>query len=168
MDFIVENYLWIVLLIIIILMAIVGYIAEKTEFIKKNEKTVKKPKEKKKKIEQPVIIEDKGIDELLKNANKKDKTANIIEGDSVPLADDLMTPLVSEPIANDIDEPVSADLMTPLTSDPAAANTDAVDQSLFAPLDSTTTTNVVEGPVEPVQEVDGSANVSDDEDIWKF
>ena len=188
MNFIVENYLWIIIAIVVILMAVVGYIAEKTEFIKKTEKPAKQPKEKKKKVEEPIVIEDKGIDELLQKATKKskNKTANIIESDSAsdlmtPLvsdttdnaaqvSEDLMAPLVSEPVADNITEPVSDDLMAPLTNDSVVENTDTVDQSLFAPLDSTaeTTNEVVEGPVEPIQEVDGSSNIVDDEDIWKF
>ena len=36
MEFITENYLWIILIIIVVLMAVVGYVAEKKDFIKKN------------------------------------------------------------------------------------------------------------------------------------
>jgi len=65
-EFFEENYLWLILIAIFILMAIVGYIAERTGFINRN-KVIKS----KRSNELPIIIEDKGIDELLKeNADK--------------------------------------------------------------------------------------------------
>jgi len=65
-EFFEENYLWLILIAIFILMAIVGYIAERTGFINRN-KVIKS----KRSNELQIISEDKGIDELLKeNADK--------------------------------------------------------------------------------------------------
>ena len=54
MDFIVDNYVWFIVVGIIILMAVIGYIADKTDFGRKGkdedtkEKKVEKPKKEKK------------------------------------------------------------------------------------------------------------------------
>ena len=47
MEFLQENFLWIMIAIIVILMAIVGYIADKTGFISKSDKVSKETKQKK-------------------------------------------------------------------------------------------------------------------------
>ena len=53
MDFIVDNYVWFIVVGIIILMAVIGYIADKTDFGRKGkeeatkEKKVEKPKKEK-------------------------------------------------------------------------------------------------------------------------
>jgi len=159
MDFIAENYLWIILIVIVILMAIVGYIAEKTEFIKKAENPVKPKKvkeEKKEKIEQPIVIEDRGIDELLKDAVSKSSelpeinTEDIVQPEISPLNDDIMSPLVSEPVEDN----------------------GTIDESLFAPLESNNeTTDFAQVDVTPLQDIEVNVDapvVNEEEDIWKF
>lgn len=163
MDFITQNYLWIIIFIIVILMAIVGYIADKTEFIKKSEKNIKPKKEEK---EQPIVIENEGIDELLKKTtkksskskNKEEKADQVIESEVTPLNDDIMSPLVSEPINED--------------------NT-TIDESLFAPLESSEINNsngeindelkpIEVTPLENIETNDEIPVVNEEEDIWKF
>ena len=79
MEFLQENFLWIMIAIIVILMAIVGYIADKTGFISKSDKVSKETKQKKEeKKDVPIVIEDKGINELTKKTmdpiyNKEEK-----------------------------------------------------------------------------------------------
>ena len=56
LNFIVENYIWILIIGIVILMTIIGYIADKTEFgknkpVKEKKEKVKKEKKKKEKDE---------------------------------------------------------------------------------------------------------------------
>lgn len=165
MEFITENYLWILLIIIVVLMAVVGYVAEKKDFIKKGVK-VEKPK--KEKVEEtPIVIEDKGIDELLKNAvdndSKKDKKKNKKE--------EVVLEPVMEPINevnSDIDvNAMNDDLMSPLVSEPVNED-NAVDESLFAPLETTEAAselNPIEVSALPEEE---PAVVNAEEDIWKF
>ena len=163
MEFITENYLWIILIIIVVLMAVVGYVAEKKDFIKKGVK-VEKPK-KEKVEEKPIVIEDKGIDELLKNAvdndSKKDKKENKKE--------EVILEPVMEPI-NEVNSDVAAmndDLMSPLVSEPVNED-NAVDESLFAPLETTEAVselNPIEVSALPEEE---PAVVNAEEDIWKF
>lgn len=161
MDFIAENYLWIILIIIIVLMAIVGYIAEKTEFIKKTENPGKlKVKEKKTEKEQPIVIEDKGIDELLKDAVNKSSEIqlnNTVQSE-MPLTDDIMSPLVSESPIED---------------------NGTIDESLFAPLEQANdvsneierTSDFTPVDVTPLQDIETSEEIpviNEEEDIWKF
>lgn len=163
MEFITENYLWILLIIIVVLMAVVGYVAEKKDFIKKG---VKVEKTKKEKVEEkPIVIEDKGIDELLKNAvdndSKKDKKENKKE--------EVILEPVMEPI-NEVNSDVAAmndDLMSPLVSEPVHED-NTVDESLFAPLETTEAAselNPIEVSALPEEE---PAVVNAEEDIWKF
>ena len=60
LNFIVENYIWILIIGIVILMTIIGYIADKTDFGKEK---MKKEKTKKEKIEEPTSIEN-SVDEM--------------------------------------------------------------------------------------------------------
>lgn len=143
MEFIIENYLWILISIIVVLMGIVGYIADRTGFIKKSEKP-KQPKQSKQvkekntnQMEQPIIIEDKGIDELLKNSEKN--TSQMEK-----------------------EENINSDISTPLEEN---ANIEEVDQSLFAPLESNET-ELKSVDVTPLEEIDNAP--STEEDIWKF
>lgn len=56
--FLLENYVWIIVGVIIVVMTIIGYIADKTDFGNKKEKPVKKQKESNiEKIEEPVLEE---------------------------------------------------------------------------------------------------------------
>ena len=45
MDFIVDNYIWFIVIGVVILMAVIGYIADKTDFGRKgkNEDAVEQP-----------------------------------------------------------------------------------------------------------------------------
>ena len=48
MDFVIENYIWFLIIGVILVMALIGYIAEKTDFVKEKEPKEKKPKKQKK------------------------------------------------------------------------------------------------------------------------
>lgn len=167
MDFIIENYVWFIVVFVIIVMAIIGYFADKTDFGRKIEKKEKKQnntkeeKQKKQKNEK-IKVEAKGINELTQNIAENNKDAvstnqdeNVVNIDQIKEQEKLQT----MPIDNE-----------------------NIDQSLFAPLTDTPseeqTNDVVNSPVElkniePTNinnEVinNNEKNVSEDEDIWKF
>lgn len=151
MDFIVENYLWIIIFIIVILMAIVGYIAEKTDFIKKSDKP--KKEKIKKQQDQPIVIEDKGIDELLEK-----NTKNSVEKQN-----------------NDFIQMPSNDVTNPIINEPITEDNTTIDESLFAPLESSNSVNNEEinelNPIEVTKLEDNESDnqvVTEEEDIWKF
>jgi len=81
MDFVIDNYLWFVVGGIVLLMIIIGYFAEKTNFGKKP-LSEKKPKKETKEIEvpeeteEPIIteVQDQGINDMLSEAVEEDLT----------------------------------------------------------------------------------------------
>lgn len=163
MDFIVDNYVWFIVVGIIILMAVVGYIADKTDFGRKGkdedtkEKKVEKPKKEKKIKEkkEKIKVEAKGINELTQEVAENNKV-------DVQESNDLN---VVEPVQN------------------VQVNNENIDQSLFAPLtdnvnevipqnneavENTELKNVEPAKLEnPIQE-NNNQTVAEDEDIWKF
>ena len=163
MDFIVDNYVWFIVVGIIILMAVVGYIADKTDFGRKGkdedtkEKKVEKPKKEKKVKEkkEKIKVEAKGINELTQEVAENNKV-------DVQESNDLN---VVEPVQN------------------VQVNNENIDQSLFAPLtdnvnevipqnnevvENTELKNVEPAKLEnPIQE-NNNQTVAEDEDIWKF
>ena len=166
MDFIVDNYVWFIVIVVIILMAVIGYIADKTDFGRKgkDESNTEKPKkEKKKKETKPketkIKVEPKGINELSQEITDK----------NVSTTNDTVT----QPVNNSIEN--------------QQVNNENIDQSLFAPLTSDQSNNlkevvkdtdVVESPelknIEPTKlenplpETETSQKVAEDEDIWKL
>ncbi len=54
MDFVIENYIWFLIIGVVLVMALIGYIAEKTDFVKEKEPKEKKQKKSKKNVEEVV------------------------------------------------------------------------------------------------------------------
>ena len=194
MDFIVDNYVWFIVVGIIILMAVIGYIADKTDFGRKGktEKVVEKKKEKPKKEKKPqptkIEVDAKGINELSQDVAEK----NFNNSDN-PVEPPVNSDEVSLPPIDDSEPVVDQQFTAPMANE-------AVDQSLFAPLTEETTENKVDQVVENNQvnevineepqngennQVDELQNinpttlpetneenknepVAEDEDIWKF
>jgi len=159
MDFIIENYVWFIVAFVVIVMAIIGYFADKTDFGRKIEKKEKKQNNKK---NEKIKVEAKGINELTQNIAENNK--------------DVVSTNQDENIVN-IDQIKEQEKLDPMPID-----NENIDQSLFAPLTDTPskeqTNDVVNSPVElkniePTNinnEVinNNEKNVSEDEDIWKF
>ena len=163
MDFIVDNYVWFIVVGVIILMAVIGYIADKTDFGRKGkeedtkEKKVEKPKKEKKvkETKEKIKVEAKGINEL---------TQEVAENNKV-----------------DVQESADLNVVEPVQN--VQVNNENIDQSLFAPLtdnvnevipqnnevvENTELKNVESSKLEnPIQE-NNNQTVAEDEDIWKF
>ena len=159
MDFIIENYVWFIVTFVVIVMAIIGYFADKTDFGRKIEKKEKKQNNKK---NEKIKVEAKGINEL---------TQNIVENNK-----DAVSTNQDENIVN-IDQIKEQEKLDPMPID-----NENIDQSLFAPLTDTTSkeqiNDAVNSPVE-LKNIEptninneginnNEKNVSEDEDIWKF
>lgn len=159
MDFIIENYVWFIVAFVVIVMAIIGYFADKTDFGRKIEKKEKKQNNKK---NEKIKVEAKGINELTQNIAENNKDAVSTNQD--------------ENIVN-IDQIKEQEKLDPMPID-----NENIDQSLFAPLTDTPskeqTNDVVNSPVE-LKNIEptninneginnNEKNVSEDEDIWKF
>lgn len=119
MQFITDNYIWFIVGGIVILMTIIGYIADKTDFGRKNaERKEKLPKEKKEKVkkEKPVKqaekieVDAKGIGELTQSmAESFEEPEKQVE---VATEEDLYAPL--QPLEVPKEEPVDETLYAPL------------------------------------------------------
>lgn len=167
MEFLSANYIWIIVAVVIILMTIIGYIAEKTDFGRKEfEKREKKVKEKKTKEKKTVTTEvpaSVGLEnsEATNNVPMEVEPAVIEENSEVkfgePLADDMevSSPITlaeagesSEPVEN-LETPLSEDLNVPLED--TKENSEKLptqSEDLNAPFGD----NVVEGSAEDLNQ----------------
>ena len=196
MDFIMDNYVWFIVIGVIVLMAIIGYFADKTDFGRKTkeeksdkvEKVDKKKnkKEKNKKVTK-IEIDAKGIDELTKGvANKKNKKSevnDIIDNVNLeqPLTDVQDMPL---PTAN---ETVDQSLFAPLSDQPSEVIDNTVNNETVVSEENTNDINTINEVVndEPESQPEDLKNiepatlpdiedkkkdekVAEEEDIWKF
>lgn len=129
MDFIMNNYMWFLIGAIVIVMIIIGYIAEKTDFghkevkkvekkSKKQEKELKKLKNTNLKLNDVVYTENKENTEVLDVDASNQLTNNIEEDLTVPLSgvkeeklniieEDLTVPLNNKTI-EDLSVPLNA------------------------------------------------------------
>lgn len=198
MDFITDNYIWFIVGGVVILMAIIGYIADKTDFGRKwkTEKVVEKKKKKNKESKPTKIeVDAKGINELSQDVAEKNfkNSENEVNNDvtfTPPLTDDVQ-PTVNDqqftaPIAN---ETVDQSLFAPLTeqSDQAVNNDTTTNDNSVAQNDTVSEVvneepqNSEDNQVEELQNINptnlpetteetknNNEPVSEDEDIWKF
>lgn len=167
MEFLSANYIWIIVAVVIILMTIIGYIAEKTDFGRKEfEKREKKVKEKKIKEKKAVAIEEPASvtmedSEITNNVTTGVEPAIIEENSEVkfgePLADDMevSSPITltetddsSESVEN-LETPLSEDLNAPLEDTKEnAENLPTQQEDLNAPFGD----NAVEDSVEDLKQ----------------
>lgn len=141
MEFIMDNYIWFIVGGIVILMAVIGYFADKSDFGRKknNEEVVEKPKKEKKvknKEEKPTKIEvdAKGIGELsqsvIENNLKEESNTDSIKENNENIDQALFAPLenssqeakgqndnsngIDEVIENHEDDPKAVADLTPI------------------------------------------------------
>lgn len=188
MEFIAENYIWFIIGGIVILMAVVGYIADVTDFGRKT--LDKQPKEKKEKVK----VEKTKPEKVKKEKNKKEKIVeelpiipnnieqpeNVIENIEQPIQNDLEQQDFSLEQNNiQQDNLFSNELFTNVNTEQPVA--EEVDQSLFEPLPSVdqvfrdaeqpVAENITTEPVNielPTEEVNQNSEIESDDDIWKF
>ncbi len=176
MQFVTDNYIWFLIIGIVILMVVIGYIAEKTDFGhkdvgKKEKKDKKKEKELKKLAKSNLKLND------VVYSDKKDEVEviedNPVENLSEPLntvEEDLTVPLNNEKK----EEPVE-DLTVPLNgveedlTVPLSGVKEGPVEDLTVPLNS----EVSELPKEPenveIEETPkDNEEVKSSDDIWKF
>lgn len=166
MDFIVQNYVWFIVGGVIILMAVIGYIADKTDFGRKGkeENKIEKPKKEKKAKEkkEKIKVEPKGINELTQKVNEKDKIN--IETDQNPNVN--MQNITDNVQATDVtssNENIDQSLFAPLTDD--VKEVIPQDSKKDEPLELK---SVEPAKLETSNQENNSQKVAEDEDIWKF
>lgn len=179
LDFVSNNYVWFVVGGIILLMAIIGFIAEKTDFGKKplKEKKVNK-KEKEEKAKEPEVVKEPE-DNVEKENNSEE--LDTIDFDIKDNSEDTAKTEKEENVVEDLET-------TDKISDPVLVNTNTEDLSI--PFGDNDNNNIQEDtdekstsyedvkPVEepsleddklPLPEIDKlDDNDDEDDDVWKF
>lgn len=144
MEYFMENIVWFIVGAIIILMTIVGYLADKGTFSKKDEK----PKNK------------------IKEQNKKEKVVEEIEEDSTAV--DAFTPIVNTQnlIPDDKNEEEIEDLYAPINSanKKVEDNEESNADELLTPLHLDSIDSTMSVPEEPVENTDSVIENSDVEE----
>lgn len=159
MDFIVQNYVWFIVGGIIILMAVIGYIADKTDFGRKGkeENKVEKPKKEKKVKEkkEKIKVEPKGITELTKEVSEKEKIN--VNTNATPNSNEIKTDVKAE------NENIDQSLFAPLTNDIKEVIPQENDK-----VETPELKNIEPTKLETSNSENNNQKVAEDEDIWKF
>ena len=169
MEFIIENYVWFIVGGIVILMAVVGYIADVTDFGRN--RVERQPKEKVEKIKPEKVKKEK----IKKEKVKKEKHKKNKNSEEIPTEQEIIEPINEDvenqstemmeeiPAENTNEVLVEQDITTLNDVNEMPEESTEVDQSLFEPLPSIDQvfTNPTEEPTEQEE-------VASDDDIWKF
>ena len=127
MDFVIDNYIIIIVVAVILIMALIGYLAEKTDFIHENKEKKqkrKKGKEPKEEITAPQPTVSTPAQSPIAEVNS---TADSL-GFEDPFAmsnDTVNAPKIEQPLPN----------IPPISDQPIPATNSTVDQSLYAPIE---------------------------------
>lgn len=184
MQFLADNYFWFILGGIIILMAIIGYIADKTDFGRnkeskpkttKPEKKVKEKKVKEKKTSK-TKIEAKGLADLSQSITEKmQQELPILNEEVETKEEDLYAPIGD--VQADQSDTISQDLYAPMppadSNMEQPVNIDAINSVEEPIANEPFEEPVAEDVLQPVgmdtlPETEETQPVSEDDDIWKF
>lgn len=157
MEFIVDNIVWFIVGGVVILMTIVGYLAEKTDFASKKyrEKSGQEKEKKVVKTEEPIAeIPDNNVEEIespIQNVGVADMITKPEEPINVETEADLYAPLGESAVNTSVPE----DLYAPLDSNNnQESSDDTIEEDLYAPLSSTDNVSSTIEVNEPVQDND--------------
>lgn len=182
MDFIINNYIIFIIIGVILLMALIGYIADNTNFEKKPKKEKKAKKDKKKQKEDVVTelestdvvtsIPDENVEtnpldtpsELDTPVETDTKDATEVSNDGLMDAFETPSDLTSENVEPTEAEPVSNP--ETVAVEESTPNVDPMPMEEPAPVEET-----VETPEEPKDQGEATTteeNKENTDDIWKF
>ena len=164
MDFIINNYIWIIVISIILVMALIGYLAEKTDFIHENKQKKKEHKKIVEKEEKQEEVEDTKteipVTPLVSPVAEVNSTADSL-GFEDPFAmskDTVSAEKIEEPqLENDSNAEMD---VKPVSN---VADDTKVDESLFAPVEKPKFGESFSIPTEDIQK-DGKKETVDKED----
>ena len=166
LEFINMNYIWLIIIAVIILLALVGYIADKQGF----SNNLKNKSDKKKKIDDSKDDDSKLL-EIDKNLKQEDKKINLdnenlnIENKE-ELTDDYDYSLMEEEL-EEIDEPLIEDLPSIDENNDLNSENIELDDDLNIDDDFNKVLDDVENTSSSL-DVKIPNEVDDEEDIWKF
>lgn len=194
-NFILDNYVWFIVVGVILFMALIGYIAEKTNFGRnqfekkvKREPKVKKKKDKKNKvkdkkelpveeliIEEPILVEDNDWANLIEEnvpaaIDVVDSTeADVVESIENDTIDSAGIDLV-ESTGTDASDSVEEDLTVPfgigVNNEEEIISTEVtLEEDLIVPLSESVVDTPIDSVVEPLVEEPVEDNVVDDVEV---
>lgn len=187
LDFVIDNYIWFLVGGIVLLMTIIGYVAEKTEFGKKTKKSTKKEtKAVVQEVEVPVVSEPEEVVETEEKPSENE-VEETIEPEEELQSEMVVNEPKEEPMEDlddiEIKEPISNALETPVSEE---AVEESIPAELYAGLDGTPNLYKNDSLVDDEKEEDkfdmdlpnieelkddtteSEENVLEDDDIWKF
>lgn len=176
MDFIINNYLWFGIAGVVLLMALIGFLAEKTNFIVGGQSSTQKKdrKKKKKETEENISpVEDTFVPDVEEISVPEDNSDETLSKPDVEVLNFNATGIESEepkleaaPLATDTWEIPTQEVQTDL-SDMTTEST--ADMSAVPVVDEDLSQPFGDIPVSPVAaEEQPQNNDVVDEDIWKF
>jgi len=166
MQFVFDNYIWFLVGGIIILMVVIGYIAEKTDFGHKEIKKVENKKDKKEKDVKKLKKSNLKLNDVVYNEKKDEKVEVVDVEDKNNIEEDLTVPLNTtkdETVVEDVVNNLNEDLTVPLNPD-KVENQEVtlegnIEEDLTVPLNN-------DGVIEETEKEEKVVNNNDD--IWKF
>ena len=180
-EFIYENYLWFIIGGVILLMALIGFIAEKTNFGRGSGD--KKEKKSKKKEEKQAIVENVPSEPIIENDIPEAESINtnleITEeqpepSNEMPIEEDLTVPLEPnkeegkvEDIIGNIEEDLTVPFGDNVVSNESVENNNEVKD--IAPEEMKE--EILESPIEEelkLPKIESLETEESDEDVWKF
>lgn len=175
LEFISDNYFWIILIAVILLMALIGYIAEQQGFgngqkVPKEKKPKKEKKEKIQEIkpveavqEQPIVMEQEVTPEIVQEQSIEEVVDSINE--SPTISEEAVPQTVEQPVEEKTEEDLYAPLGDTEVRPTNDLNIDRDFNNVLEDVEETADEADIELPnmdsVEPEE-------LEEDEDIWKF
>lgn len=181
-NFMIENYIWFIFGGIVILMVIIGYFAEKTQFGKKPTEKKQKPKKEKPSQVNDVIPSEENLEEVDVETQYEEPTKEA----EVPMEEELVNEIVETPeeeVAEETEEPMedldAIEIREPDMKEEEIVETEEpeVPEDLYAGLDGTP--NAYKSEQEPTSvddldldlpNIDALKDDSslEEDDIWRF
>lgn len=157
MDFIVDNYLWFAIGGIAILMIIIGYFAEKTDFGRKPLRNKENKKEE--------LPEENNLP-----VENMEVTEEVVE--SPAMEEDLSAPLTADEfqMPEDVVEDVNETLIPDVEETEQVEDTPIIEEDLNVPFGDPQTDNGEQDVIEEIEEpiAEQVEEDSSEDDVWKF
>ena len=169
LEFINENYFWIILIAVILLMSLIGYITEQ-QGINKSEKVVKnkKPKKEKKAKQIKETVEDVPNVETIEPVTEQE-VDSISEPREEQIEEIATEPILTEQVQEEIVPEIDEELFAPIEEQKINRENDLnIDKDFNHVLEDVEET-ADEADIElPKLDSVSSDELDDEEDIWKF
>ena len=186
MNFIQDNYVWFIVIGVVLVMALIGFIAEKNGYkkVEKKPKPVKEKKVKEKPVEEvkeevkeevapEIEFNNFDINMETADANKNEETVEAPVSEITPTFEDLNIPTTEPaPIEEDLTVPLNgakeeAPVMEEIPADLYAPISDVVEEKDEEPI-SAPNVEPIDAKLPDLNTIKEEEPKASDDDIWKF